>query len=540
MGDSFDAGNFGRLRMFSRTSLANTFTIRAQELAGGSSNAFYPRSLELQSNELAILATDDNNFYVNQWNGATFSYKGAVTGSVKGASMPADGTMFCTIGTPQAPDVQCRLRRSWDWNPQISPTSSPAIRSFDYTGIASTDIETDGFYSSQILEKYSTVRKISADSSILVVGAPRYSASRGRVMVYRCRSFNPANAADPMASCRSSGVWSNLFSNPSLTKALDSPTGQTLGNFGWALDLTMIGPQGITFAVSSPMESSSLNSVGAVYLYYLRSESFETDRIRIEAPVIAEYGLFGATLTFSMDGSILLIGAPGECVSAPVWSVSCQNEGAAYIYNLVTMSFEKKLTAPSAIKNQMFGMGLATNHDGTIISVGAPCSNSDIAVYCVAGPNQGKVYVYNRISSYPHATARRRRYLQITKNNGQHLHVAEIRVYSGGNNIALWKPTGLTSVYGFDMQYYSLSAVDGSISTMCHSDGTGIETLTVDLGIVNGTITTVEVVNRQSGFQDRLAGATIKLFNGFYQDGTPFYTSTLSGTQNIYTFNVNL
>ena len=537
VGDPHHDNNGGFTRSYSRTNSVPTTSFTARPTSGPlAANSFHGDGIQgnTQITEYFSSTQSTQLLYVHRWDGTNLVYRGEV-GVTRGFAATKQMTVYCVMAFTQSPNVQCRHKTFWDWTPFMSPTSAPSFRGFDATGLAVADRGlTPGAGS---FSRHTATFQIPPDLSIAAIGAPAFNFNNGRVNVHRCRSLNPADASNPLANCKSASTFSQFLHTPALFKVLTPPAGVFTSSYGRSLDMTLISPHGILLAVSAPfMEDLGFFSAGGVFLYFLRSENFENDYILI-TPAFARKrpnAFFGGSLAFSDDGSILVIGSQDMCVSQAVYSGDCYGQGMVAVYNLVTMTFDRYIDPPTPTRVHHFGTSVSTNYDGSIITVGNPLSPTDPNAHSAS-----RVFVFNRLTPWPHAAARRKRFLFMLLNTGALMNFMEARVFSGGVNIALNKPVECSSMFGNDLQYHAMHLTDGNTATQYAAAGGGFNYCSIDLGIVNGTITTMEFVTRP-GLESRIDGMSVQLFNHFQEGQTPFYTTTLTGTPAVHTRTVNL
>ena len=226
---------------------------------------------------------------------------------------------------------------------------------------------------------------ISADGTVLVVGASTTDSSKGAAYVFE----------------NNGGTWSQtlkIFDKATTAGAgeLDislNPTGfQVLGsNFGFGVGLSA---DGTLLAVGAPGENSGK---GAVYLFEKRNGTWSqilkisdnsggTGELDIS---LAANNLFGGDVSFSADGTVLAVGAYGDSAF----------KGAVYLFeksggtwSQTLKIFDKATTAGtgeldvSLTQYNYFGDGVALSADGTLLAAGLSGSLS----------NKGAVYLFEK------------------------------------------------------------------------------------------------------------------------------------------------
>lgn len=252
--------------------------------------------------------------------------------------------------------------------------------------------------------------RLSADGNTLVVGAFFEDGSTPGV--------NPAVDDDdaPLSGAvyvfaRSADGWQQQ----ALLKASNAGEGD---RFGRHLSLSA---DGNVLAVGAFWEDSAATGVngeqldenasdsGAVYVFRRNQRGTWRQQAYLKASNAEAGDTFGQDVALSGDGLVLAVGAPLEDGSAdPLTGINpadnnAADAGAVYVYRLVdgAWRFQAYLKAPNADAGDWFGNGLAINHDGSTLAVGAPLEDSGAAG--IDGDDSdnsldraGAVYVYTR------------------------------------------------------------------------------------------------------------------------------------------------
>lgn len=268
------------------------------------------------------------------------------------------------------------------------------------------------------------------------------------------------NATYRLQACDTSGCGAPTAAiTPDVTQAIgyfkasNSGQGDTFGN------AVALSSDGMTMAVGAPAERSkatcitviidnsvcdqsddSIANAGAVYVFS-RDNRFKTwvqtaylkasNNRAFNVPTYIDNGpRFGASLALSADGTLLVVGAPGETSSArgvngDATDTRTQGAGAVYVFKSVS-SVPNRLwkqeayikasnTRPQAEYNvdiigyyvnypQNFGATVALSADGSMLAVSAPGERSKAAG--VNGdqsdhsmPQAGAVYTYTRTNN---------------------------------------------------------------------------------------------------------------------------------------------
>jgi hypothetical protein len=148
--------------------------------------------------------------------------------------------------------------------------------------------------------------------------------------------------------------------------------------FGWSVSISQ---DGNTAAIGAIYEDSSPNyNNGAVYVF-TRSGSTWTQQAKLLASDAESNGIFGISVSISLDGSTLVVGADRQDAST-----TNDDKGAAYVFTRSgsTWTQQAKLTASDGTLNDSFGGSVSVSGDGGTIAVGAPYKDQ----------NNGAVYLF--------------------------------------------------------------------------------------------------------------------------------------------------
>lgn len=213
--------------------------------------------------------------------------------------------------------------------------------------------------------RFGTAIALTPDGDLLAVGAP-YEAGMGSAYLF----------------ARSGGAWSRV----TIARAGDPAIGS---QYGSALALS---GDGTTLAVGAPRDNHAATGInglgsgtatdsGAVYLL----RRFATGWA--QAAVLKGYydiagDLFGTSVSFSSDGNMLAVGAPGESSSAIGFGGTQYQDvtqaGAVYLYGRSASGFDLVVyvkpsnTRPNTLNSYAFGQSLAISGDGSAMAVGGP------------------------------------------------------------------------------------------------------------------------------------------------------------------------
>lgn len=175
-------------------------------------------------------------------------------------------------------------------------------------------------------------------------------------------------------------------------------------HFGQAMALSADGG---TLAIAAPDENGIAANSGAVYVFARTGASW-TQQAYLKASNAEKDDRFGAALSLSADGNLLVIGAPAEDsaatgVDGDASDNSASNAGAAYVFlrNGTNWSQQSYLKASNAAAGDAFGSAASLSADGTTLALGAPSEDGGSAGIggdetSDAASNAGAAYVFSR------------------------------------------------------------------------------------------------------------------------------------------------
>ncbi len=216
--------------------------------------------------------------------------------------------------------------------------------------------------------RYGSTVALSADGSVLVVGAPGDSSignQSGAIYTFT----------------RVGSVWTQeRFTKAPLPTALDT--------FGYDVGLSA---DGATVAITAPGRDNVATNDGAVYVFARPSWTQQTYLTQM-SPAAGD--LFGTSIALSADGNVLAVGAR---------LFSAIDVGAVTTFSRVatTWSTDRFLQPSNAGANDFFGDEVALSGNGDYLASGAALEDSGAAMW---GGNQadnsatdaGAVYVFGR------------------------------------------------------------------------------------------------------------------------------------------------
>ena len=316
---------------------------------------------------------------------------------------------------------------------------------------------------------------ISADGSTAIVGTPAHqvgsSVSQGVAYIFSGPNWeNVTELTDPNGQAGASfgsgvalsadgaiaaigapgeNVFPNqdqgavyVFSGPnwSVETELHSADGETHDEFPSSLAISADGSTIVAGAWEETVGSNTYQ--GAAYVFGGTNWATETELL---APNGQTDDYFGQGVALSADGSVIVIGAPGRAIGSNPY------QGAAFVYQGPSWSFEAQLVASNGEARDNFGEALAVSSDGATVLVGSPA-------YDVNGTEQGAAFVF--------AGPNRTRQTQLLASNGAYGDGFGASVaLSADGSTALIGADGAGAAYEFTNGWSAeskLTAVDGS------------------------------------------------------------------------------
>ena len=216
---------------------------------------------------------------------------------------------------------------------------------------ASIPVKDDAFGSAVALSK---------DGTILAIGAPFENGSE-------------SNSGAVYLFTESEGNWSQ-------TEYLKANQPGFDDNFGSSVALS---DQGSILAIGAPFEDADESNSGAVYLFTADQNWAQTDYVKASSP--GDDDNFGRVVALSENNSTLAVGAPNEDTDE-------SNSGAVYLFTKTDNSWSQvdyiKAQQPNSSDN--FGSALALSEDASVLAVGAPNEDSELA-------NSGAAYLFTEL-----------------------------------------------------------------------------------------------------------------------------------------------
>ena len=202
---------------------------------------------------------------------------------------------------------------------------------------------------------------MSSDGTIVAVGAASAAISRGSVVVYQ----------------QSGGSW--IMRGDTIK---GSANGDSFG------DAVSLSDDGSLIAIGSPTKdlTSSFAPNGRVQIYEWSGTSWVQRGANIDG--VADYENFGSAVSFSSDGNVLAIGAPG----APSGG---DTRGAARVYKWNTTSWVQvgaDITGTLNFEGAGTSVSLAVAGTDTVLAVGSPQYYSGPDYF--SSEREGRVRIY--------------------------------------------------------------------------------------------------------------------------------------------------
>lgn len=216
---------------------------------------------------------------------------------------------------------------------------------------------------------------LSSDGTLLAVGSTG-EASNGSGQ----SNTSDANAGAVYLFAKGTTTWAQ-------TAYLKASNPHTLNYFGTAIALTgdgtslAVGSWGEPSAAqgidSANQSDTSADDAGAVYLFTKNGATW-TQSHYLKASNNAENFVFGSSVSFSNDGTLLAVGAPNEPSGSPgingsQTDTSKDDSGAVYLFAKAASTWTQidyvKASTPS--ENAAFGTFAAFSGDGKSLLVGA-------------------------------------------------------------------------------------------------------------------------------------------------------------------------
>ena len=220
----------------------------------------------------------------------------------------------------------------------------------------------------QAWDRFGSAIDLSADGSILAVGAPGEESNATSINGDQSDNSGVATGAVYVFS-RTNGKWAQQ----AYIKSTKAPLPSYLLNFGISVSLDAAGE---TLAVGSPN--------GEVHLFKREGDSWSFQQIvSTEAS-----GGFGSEVKLSADGNTLVMAGPHKTILGVGGDTDVDSAGAVYIYTYSGGVWAEQvyLEPTNPVEFGLFGQKLSLSSDGNNLAVGVHRENNF----------SGVVYVYTR------------------------------------------------------------------------------------------------------------------------------------------------
>jgi hypothetical protein len=185
---------------------------------------------------------------------------------------------------------------------------------------------------------------ISSDGNVALIGAYGENSYTGAAYIYQ----------------NVSGTWTQM------ARITSNAAGSW---FGYRVSLSA---DGTTALIGAENENSG---TGAAYIYSNVAGTW-TQTARLASG--ATGGWFGSNVSLSADGTVAVIGAPGENSYV----------GAAYIYRNIEGTWTQTARMESGVASSWFGLSISVNSDGSVALIGANGENG----------GNGAAYIYQNVA----------------------------------------------------------------------------------------------------------------------------------------------
>lgn len=298
----------------------------------------------------------------------------------------------------------------------LAKNSAGTVKSNDLTLSPSLIQNSIGFIKPQYnnsLDEFGHALAISDDGLTLAVGAINESSSGTGVTADPKDNSAKSSGAVYMFQYLN-GKWElNTFLKASNTGAGDQ--------FGYSV---AISGNGQILAVGALQESSNAKGIngnqadnsnplsGAVYVFHRQGSTWQ-QKAYLKASNSDALDAFGFSLSLNFDGTLLIVGAPGESavttgIDGDTSNNAAQYSGASYLFERKGDSWTQLhyVKASNTDSNDSFGYDVSMSRDGTKFAIGAPGEASgSMGINNVQSDNSkvdsGAVYVFSNIAGLP-------------------------------------------------------------------------------------------------------------------------------------------
>lgn len=225
---------------------------------------------------------------------------------------------------------------------------------------------------------------LAAQSTGFQLRVPLYTRLRASYLLEACRG-DQCVAADQVS------VGKSLAQSVGYLKA-DAPVKD--GHFGMA---TALSHDGRYLAIGAITEE---DGPGLVYVYERNAEDDWVLQAKLMANFPSSSDFFGQSLSFSDDGQLLAVGAPGPQLNDEPQRVAAKNAssvGAAYLFVRTDGHWYRQgqLSPSDSLGDDNYGSAVSLSGDGKTLAVAA--ERADVEVPDGVIDQAGVVYLYRRI-----------------------------------------------------------------------------------------------------------------------------------------------
>jgi hypothetical protein len=312
-------------------------------------------------NYLVIGAPDDNSVYIYKRTGDIWTVEQTITGTPSykfGFSVDITETGDrIVVGAPDGPGT-ANHPGSGNAYEYARTNTTWALKSPNFVDPYSTG-SADFYGNAVCINATGTVAIIGAYGDDSVSGTDNRS---GYIYSYN-RASNISN-------------WSTAIQITPITR----PVGSW---YGWSVCVNKTGLVAATGGIVCPSTgyyaSVTSTSTGVVTIASRTGITSAWNESQVFTPNPTQDGAFGTSVALNADGTLLVVGAPGETAFGLV------KAGAVHVfaYTASKVSIQAMLTAPDAQAGALFGTSVDINAAGDCILVGAP--NANVGIKTKAG-----------------------------------------------------------------------------------------------------------------------------------------------------------
>lgn len=244
-----------------------------------------------------------------------------------------------------------------------------------------------------------------------------------------CTDSRPLDVADSMAEAVGYFKASNNDPGDEFgSRVVMSGDGNTLA-------VAAVYEQSFTKGINGDQAENSAPAAGAVYVFTRTADSW-SQQAYIKASNTGDGDLFGFSLSLSVNGDILAVGAPQEDSAGAPTDNSAVDAGAIYVFTRAgnTWAQQEYIKASNTEAGDWFGRGVALSADGSTLAVaangedGAGGNEADNSA-----ENAGAAYVFTRNAN----TWTQQAYLKASNAEFWDLFGSSVALSADGNTLAV-------------------------------------------------------------------------------------------------------